>query len=130
MRPIAPELGPGTGGRRVSPMLDALGVVVSDMERSVAFYRLLGLEFPEGAASEGHAGVAAPRGLRFMLDTEETVRSFDPDWRRPEGTAIGLAFLCESPADVDRLVRRAGGAGRHCAQGAVGRLRGQRYAQA
>ncbi len=33
----------------MTPQLDVFGIVVGDMARSVAFYRLLGLELPEGA---------------------------------------------------------------------------------
>jgi len=31
----------------VSPQLDVFGIVVSDMARSVGFYRLLGRDFPD-----------------------------------------------------------------------------------
>ena len=42
--------------------------------------------------------------LRFMLDTEESVRSFDPDWAPPSGSPrMAIAFLCDSPEEVDRL---------------------------
>ena len=36
------------------PQLNAVGIVVSDMERSIRFYRLLGLEFPTAPAEHGH----------------------------------------------------------------------------
>jgi catechol 2,3-dioxygenase-like lactoylglutathione lyase family enzyme len=71
------------------PRLDAVGVVVSDLGRAIDFYRRLGLAFPEDAdsAGHGHAEATLPGGLRFMLDTEETVRSFAPDWSPPaDGT--------------------------------------------
>jgi hypothetical protein len=32
----------------MAPRFDALGIVVSDLARSMAFYRLLGLDFPDG----------------------------------------------------------------------------------
>ena len=67
----------------MSPKLDAFGIVVSDMARSLAFYRKLGLEFPAGAESEGHVEAQLGGGMRYMLDTEEIVRSFDADWQRP-----------------------------------------------
>ena len=77
---------------------EALGVVVSDLERASRFYRELGLEFPEG---EGHVE-ATVAGIRFMLDSEETIRSFDPDWQPPTGgQRVGLAFRCDSPGEVD-----------------------------
>ncbi len=94
---------------------EAIGVVVKDLERSVAFYRELGLEFLEPLDPEGHGHVEAslPGGLRFMLDTEETLLSFDPGWQPPTGGhRIALAFRCDSPADVDeahaRLLERGG----------------------
>ena len=57
------------------PQLDAIGIVCSDMKRSVAFYGQLGFEFPEG---NGHIEAALPNGVRLMLDSEEVVRSFRP----------------------------------------------------
>jgi uncharacterized glyoxalase superfamily protein PhnB len=83
------------------PRFEAIGIVVSDMGRALGFYRQLGLEFPEGAESEGHAE-ASVAGIRLMLDTEETVRSFDPDWQPPSGGhRSALAFRCDTPAEVD-----------------------------
>ncbi|MFS8197445.1 VOC family protein [Streptomyces sp. CWNU-52B] len=81
---------------------DLIGLVVSDMAASLAFYRRLGLEFPEGAESAPHVEAGLPGGLRFALDTEDTVRSFHPGWRPPPGGGrVGTAFRCDSPADVD-----------------------------
>jgi uncharacterized glyoxalase superfamily protein PhnB len=85
----------------MTPRFEAIGIVVSDMGRALSFYRQLGLEFPEGAESEGHAE-ASVAGTRIMLDTEETVRSFDPDWQPPSGGhRSAMAFRCDSPAEVD-----------------------------
>jgi len=66
---------------------------------------MLGLEFPaDYEVSHGHVEAPLPGGLRFMLDTEEGVKSFDPEWTAPVGgQRIAIAFECESPADVDRL---------------------------
>jgi catechol 2,3-dioxygenase-like lactoylglutathione lyase family enzyme len=88
----------------VSPQLDAFGIPVSDMGRALAFYRELGLDFPEGAESEGHVEAQLGGGMRYMLDTEDVLRSFDSDWRRPtDGHLHGGAFRCESPEEVDRV---------------------------
>jgi catechol 2,3-dioxygenase-like lactoylglutathione lyase family enzyme len=87
----------------MTPRFDALGVVVADMGKTLAFYRRLGLEIPDDADSEPHVEAALPGGLRLMFDTVETVRSFDPDWTPPQGgQRIGFAFRCDGPADVDR----------------------------
>ena len=86
------------------PALDVFGVVVSDMARSVAFYRRLGLEFPDGAENEPHVEAQLGGGLRYALDTEETMRMFDSEWQRPtDGHLTGGAFRCESPEEVDRV---------------------------
>jgi uncharacterized glyoxalase superfamily protein PhnB len=85
----------------MTPRFEAIGMVVSDMGRALGFYSRLGLEFPAGAESEGHAE-ASVAGVRIMLDTEETVRSFDPDWKPPsDGHRSAIAFRCDSPAEVD-----------------------------
>jgi uncharacterized glyoxalase superfamily protein PhnB len=114
------------------PRPDAIGVIVSDMERSINFYSRLGIEFPENPDPEGHGHVegSMPGGLRFMLDTEESIRSFDPEWSPPvSGHRIALAFLCDSPGDVDAVYRDlidAGAAGHKEPWDAFWR---QRYAQ-
>jgi len=83
--------------------LDAIGIIVSDLRRAVDFYGLLGLEFSEVDPGDGHAEAATPSGIRIMLDSEESVRSFS-DWEAPPGGhRVALAFLCESPAAVDAL---------------------------
>jgi predicted lactoylglutathione lyase len=86
----------------VSPQLDAFGLVVSDMARSVAFYRLLGLHFPDGAENEGQVEAQLGGGIRLMLDTEDVVRSFDSEWERGDHVHGG-ACRCESPEEVDRM---------------------------
>jgi catechol 2,3-dioxygenase-like lactoylglutathione lyase family enzyme len=86
----------------MTPRIDLIGIVVKDMAASLAFYRRLGLDFPAGAESEPHVEVTLPGGVRLAWDTEETIRSFDPDWTPAEGSGrIGVAFLCADPAEVD-----------------------------
>ncbi|HTF11839.1 MAG TPA: VOC family protein [Asanoa sp.] len=87
--------------------IDLFGLVVADMERSLAFYRALGLEIPADAGKEPHAEVTLPGGLRLAFDTVETIRSFDPSWEPPSGSArTSLAFRCDSPAEVDEAYVR------------------------
>jgi uncharacterized glyoxalase superfamily protein PhnB len=114
----------------MSPQLDAFGIVVSDMARSIAFYRRLGLEFPAGAENEGHAEAELPGGIRYMLDTEEIMRSFDSEWKRPtDGHLVGGAFRCESPEEVDRVYRELLDAGASPYKEPFDAFWGQRYAQ-
>ena len=114
----------------MSPKLDVFAVVVGDMARSVAFYRRLGLEFPDGAEEQPHVEAQLGGGVRFALDTEEVMRSFDPEWKRPtEGHLHGGAFRCESPDEVDRLHRELLDAGGGNHKEPWDAFWGQRYAQ-
>jgi hypothetical protein len=73
--------------------LDFIGIVVEDMERSLAFYRELGVEAPEGRGDESHVEAPLTGGMRLAWDTRETIRSFDPDWRRrPAGRRSAWRF--------------------------------------
>jgi catechol 2,3-dioxygenase-like lactoylglutathione lyase family enzyme len=87
----------------MAPRFDLIGLVVADMAASLAFYRRLGLDIPPDSDDQPHVEAPLPGGLRFAWDTEETVRSFDPSFTRPSGSAMGLAFRCESPSEVDKL---------------------------
>lgn len=113
----------------MSPQFDAIGIVVTDMTASVAFYRLLGLSFPEDSEAAGHAEAVLSGGARLMLDTDELVRSFDPGFRPPSGAGrIGLAFLCENPAEVDRVYASVLEAGHNGERAPWDAFWGQRYA--
>lgn len=108
------------------PQLDAIGIVSSNLERTRAFYRLLGIEFAEG---DDHVEATLPNGLRLMVDTEEVMRSFRPDWARSTGNQLALAFACASPADVDELYAGAVAAGFHGEKEPWDAFWGHRYAQ-
>ena len=113
--------------------LNAVGIVVTDLERAVKFYRLLGVPFPEGAerSEHGHADVMLEGGTRLMVDTEETMRSFDPSWKRAASgsPAAALGFTCESPKAVDELYAKATSAGGRAHKEPWDAFWGQRYAQ-
>ncbi len=112
--------------------LDVVGLIVSDLRAAVAFYVKLGVSFPEEIDPMGHGHVEAtlPGGLRFTLDTEQTIRSFDPDWSPPTGGhRTALAFRCDSPAEVDRLYRELTDAGTPSYKSPWDAFWGQRYAQ-
>ncbi|MEC4020625.1 VOC family protein, partial [Streptomyces sp. H27-D2] len=86
----------------MTPRFDAIGLVATDMAASLAFYRKLGLDIPAEADAQPHAEAALPGGLRLMWDSAEALGSADPGWTPPKGGGtIGLAFVCDSPADVD-----------------------------
>jgi uncharacterized glyoxalase superfamily protein PhnB len=109
------------------PELNAIGIVASDLGRSVVFYRLLGVELPE--EGEGHIEAALPSGVRLMLDSEDVIRSFRPDWTREAGNQLALAFECSSAQEVDELYERVTSAGFDGEKEPWDAFWGQRYAQ-
>jgi uncharacterized glyoxalase superfamily protein PhnB len=113
----------------VKPRFDAIGLIVSNLTASIAFYRRLGIDLPV-QAEHGHVDATLPGGMRLMMDTVEVVRSFDPGWTQPSGShRIGLAFLCESPIEVDTLYKSLIDEGVEVHKEPWDAFWGQRYAQ-
>ena len=112
---------------RLMAQLNAIGIVAADMAESIRFYRLLGLDVPE-TPDEGHVDTFLPNGVRFMLDSEETMRSFMDGWSRETGNQVGIAFECAGPAEVDEIYTRVTEAGFHGEKEPWDAFWGQRYA--
>ena len=111
------------------PRLEAIGLVVRDIDAARAFYALVGLDVPADEAGHGHVEAAAG-GLRIMFDTVETVRSYDPGWEPPAGGhRVALAFACDSPEEVDRVHAAVVEAGYRSHKEPFDAFWGQRYAQ-
>ncbi len=109
------------------PHLVAIGIVSKDLRASIAFYRLLGVEFP--APDGDHVEATLPGGLRVMLDSLELMQKLDPAWIKPAGHRMGLAFQCGSPGEVDALHARVTAAGHDSKTAPWDAFWGQRYAQ-
>ncbi len=101
---------------------DALGIATTDLTASLAFYRRLGLEFPEGAEQAPHVEAQVAGGIRLMWDVV-------PAEEAPAGGGgPQLAFLCDSPAGVDALYAELTGAGYRGTTPPWDAVWGQRYA--
>ena len=109
------------------PKLDAIGIVSKDLKASVAFYRLLGLAFPDPDGDHIEATTVA--GLRVMLDDLKLIQKLDPKWTEPKGHRMNLAFLCASPAEVDAVHAKVTAAGHPSKTAPHDAFWGQRYAQ-
>ena len=110
------------------PVIDAIGIVASDVGASVAFYRRLGLAFPAGEPDDHVEAPIGTTGVRVMLDSEEMIKGLDPTYEGNPNGRVGLAVRLESPGDVDTLYAElaADGFGRTEPYDAPW---GQRYAQ-
>ena len=71
------------------PVIDQFNLVVGDMAASVAFYRLVGFEIPDGDETWGaHHRSASVAGASISISTA-------PDSRR-SGTPVGVAAWASS----------------------------------
>jgi uncharacterized glyoxalase superfamily protein PhnB len=111
-----------------TPQIDAIGIVSSDLGKTVAFYRALGCDVPEPTPEDQGHLVVQLGGFRLMFDTEDVMRSFDPGWQGSGSGRVTLATRCDSPAEVDRVYAElvALGSGSHLEP--FDAFWGQRYA--
>ncbi|MGY0005373.1 VOC family protein [Micromonospora sp. I033] len=113
----------------MTPQFDLIGMAVTDMGRTLDFYRRLGLPVPPGAEREPHVEITLDNGVRLAWDTVETIRSFDPDFTPTTGDPrANLAFRCADPAEVDRWYGELTAAGYHGHRPPWDAFWGQRYA--
>jgi uncharacterized glyoxalase superfamily protein PhnB len=105
----------------------AVEITARELQRSLDFYRLLGLAVPE---TEGpHVEIELPGGNRLLFDTEETIAGMHPGWTPPTSSGrVALAFGLSSPAEVDALFDRLTAAGHPGTLKPFDAPWGQRYA--
>ncbi|MBX3189567.1 MAG: VOC family protein [Labilithrix sp.] len=107
---------------------DMVGIVVTDIPRAIRFYRLVGLDFPDTAEGEPYVEVKTPNGYRISLNAQSLDKELTPGWVEPRGQRLGLAFLCESPKQVDETYAKIVAAGHKGVREPWDAFWGQRYA--
>lgn len=108
--------------------IDMIGLTTKDMAASIRFYRTLGLDIAEPAEGEDYHETKLPSGVRLSWNTVELVKQLDPDWIEPLGQRVGIAFLCESPSEVNNVYDRLVQAGYRGKNAPFDAFWGQRYA--
>jgi catechol 2,3-dioxygenase-like lactoylglutathione lyase family enzyme len=104
-------------------------IFAKDVQRSIAFYRLLGLPVPEPGSPDSHVDVELPGGNRLSFDAEQTITGMHPDWSPPDSAGrVALAFGLDSPAEVDAMFERLTLAGYRGSLAPYDAPWGQRYA--
>jgi catechol 2,3-dioxygenase-like lactoylglutathione lyase family enzyme len=83
----------------MEPVIDQFNLVVGDMGASVAFYRLVGFEIPEGDETwDPHHRSVSAGGLDLDLDSTQFAAQWNPGWRGGMGV---LGVKVASRAAVD-----------------------------
>jgi catechol 2,3-dioxygenase-like lactoylglutathione lyase family enzyme len=106
---------------------DMIGLVVEDIRRSLAFYRHLGLEVADPKGDEPYVEVKA-NGYRISWNSVQMVKKLEPGWAPPAGHRMELAFLCDSPKEVDATYETLAKAGYTGHKEPWDAFWGQRYA--
>jgi uncharacterized glyoxalase superfamily protein PhnB len=109
------------------PRLRQLNLVVHDMDATVAFYRMLGIEIPDTMPDwqSHHRTAPMPDGIELELDSEASTRTWSTGLR--PGTAV-IGFDVPSRDDVDRLHATLAAAGYASVQAPYDAFWGSRYA--
>jgi uncharacterized glyoxalase superfamily protein PhnB len=116
------------------PTLNALNLVVRDMDAALAFYRLLGLEIPDAAVwstatGVHHVTVRMP-GVELELDSPALARVYNAGWQPPAGARGGIVigFSVATRDAVDECFARMTAAGHGATQPPYDAFWGARYA--
>lgn len=118
-------MSPDEGTADDPPVLDQVNLVVSDMDASVAFYRLLGVDVARTLPEwEPHH-----RSARAGLDIDFDSARFARDWNAGStGPAVVLGFKVSSREAVDALCARLRDGGYRVQQEPFDAFWGARYA--
>jgi len=108
-------------------------IVVKDLPRALAFYRLLGLDIPAEAdahdvGAQGPFNYEPAHGMALGFFTEAVMAGSPMGWAEPVGSRISLAFKCDTAAEVDAICAAAATAGHPVVMEPVDSPWGQRYA--
>ena len=111
-----------------TPIIDAVAVTSRDMERTVAFYRRLGFDFPDFGPEDRHVeAIAAPGTVRLMIDAHALAEELNGVAPVPANHAQ-FALLYGSPGEVDDAAAALEAAGEAIVTPPFDAFWGQRYA--
>lgn len=113
----------------MQPRLDMIGIVCRSIPESLRFYRFVGLEVEYGPDSGPYVETTLPGGIRLSWNDLEMAKQIEGDWKEPVGHRMGLAFVCSSPGDVDRVYQEIIAARYEGHKEPWDAFWGQRYAQ-
>lgn len=84
-------------------MFDSVGIASKDIDRSIIFYNILGLEFEKYGA--GHYEATTKKGIRLMLDSHKLLKKLDQNWSSKDRNTTTLGFAKSKPIEVDNLFK-------------------------
>jgi catechol 2,3-dioxygenase-like lactoylglutathione lyase family enzyme len=117
------------------PALEQINIVVRDMPRSVAFYRLLGVSIEGDRGAEWsawavhHVNGVTSNGVRVELDSVAFAKQWNPGLDETRLGSAGIPmFHVPTRDEVDRIHARVAAAGHRTHQPPADAFWGARYA--
>lgn len=108
--------------------LDAVGVVSTDLSKTITFYKLLGFSFGELTSDGKHVESEPSEGFaRLMIDTQDVIEAIIGETPRP-GNHSSFAVNYSSPDEVDDVVKKVAESGFMVVKEPWNAFWGQRYA--
>lgn len=118
-----------------APVLDQLNLVVAHMERSIDFYRAIGLDISDDAvwrtgSGAHHVVMKMPDGFELALDSHALAETYNAGWRAFDGVGnrTVMSFRYADASEVDAVYERIVALGHVSAQSPFYTFWGSRYA--
>lgn len=105
--------------------IDAIGIVCRDLEKTISFYNILGIEFKK--FGDDHYEGETASGLRLMLDSLKLIKELNPAWNEVSGGNVIICFKQDASEDVDKLYEKLIEAGAKSVKSPWDAFWGQRY---
>jgi uncharacterized glyoxalase superfamily protein PhnB len=108
--------------------LNAVGVVSTDLSKTISFYKLLGFTFGELSPDEKHVeSVGSAGSAKLMIDTQDVVKDIIGETPKP-GNHSSFAVEYAGSSQVNEVAERIAKAGFSVSKEPWDAFWGQRYA--
>lgn len=116
-----------------APQLEQIDLVSKDLNKSIVFYRALGLKIPKDAVWSGktkphHATIRLPNGIDISLSSPAIARAYNKSYRGKGGSELVIGFSVKTRRAVDALYAKMTKAGYKGASPPWDAFWGARYA--
>ncbi len=91
---------------KAKPVLNQLNIVAKDFEKTLEFYRKLGVDISNEVNPQNgiqHAAITFPNGFRIEFDNNKLAELYNAAWRKPKGSVRTLiGFSLPTSEEVDK----------------------------
>ncbi len=116
-------------------VLDQLNLICNDVDATIAFYRLLGLDIPESTvwrteSGSHHVEVKMPNGFELAFDSNALASVYNSGSRQRtnSGTSNVISFRVQNRDKVDSICKKLKELGHSVSQEPYNTFWGSRYA--